>query len=83
MIAINEWLVDSNTFRHIFKSEMSHGTSQDKHQENGHVFYINDNYRGGRTYVNRREVYEPERSSGLLFQGIYIPWCRKSQGHDT
>jgi len=37
------------------------------------ILYLNDNFRGGRTYVPEHEVYEPEIGAGLLFQGIYIP----------
>ena len=77
MIAINEWHYRwSSTVTHLdtySNQEMNHGTSQDKpSREWTCILYLNDNYKGGRTYVADGEVYEPEEGSGLLFQGIYI-----------
>ena len=77
MIAINEWPIGGIQHPHLdtySNQEMAHGTSPDKpSREWTCILYLNDNYRGGRTYVPDGEVYEPEQGSGLLFQGIYIP----------
>ena len=77
MIAINEWPIGGVQSPHLdtySNQEMTHGTSPDKpSREWTCILYLNDNYKGGRTYVPDGEVYEPEQGSGLLFQGIYIP----------
>ena len=77
MIAINEWPIGGVQSPHLdtySNQEMTHGTSPDKpSREWTCILYLNDNYRGGRTYVPDGEIYEPEQGSGLLFQGIYIP----------
>ena len=77
MIAINEWPIGGVQSPHLdtySNQEMNHGTSPDKpSREWTCILYLNDNYKGGRTYVPDGEVYEPEEGSGLLFQGIYIP----------
>ena len=77
MIAINEWPIGGIQHPHFdtySKQEMTHGTSPDKpSREWTCILYLNDNYKGGRTYVPDGEVFEPEQGSGLLFQGIYIP----------
>ena len=76
MIAINEWPIGGIQDPHLdtySNQEMTHGTSPDKpSREWTCILYLNDNYKGGRTYVPDGEVYEPEEGSGLLFQGIYI-----------
>ena len=77
MIAINEWPIGGIQDPHLdtySNQEMTHGTSPDKpSREWTCILYLNDNYKGGRTYVPDGEVYEPKQGSGLLFQGIYIP----------
>ena len=77
MIAINEWPIGGIQHPHLdtySNQEMTHGTSPDKpSREWTCILYLNDNYKGGRTYVPDGEVFEPEQGSGLLFQGIYIP----------
>ena len=77
MIAINEWPIGGIQHPHLdtySNQEMTHGTSPDKpSREWTCILYLNDNYKGGRTYVPDGEVYEPKQGSGLLFQGIYIP----------
>ena len=77
MIAINEWPIGGVQSPHLdtySNQEMTHGTSPDKpSREWTCILYLNDNYKGGRTYVPDGEIYEPEQRSGLLFQGIYIP----------
>ena len=77
MIAINEWPIGGIQHPHLdtySNQEMTHGTSPDKpSREWTCILYLNDNYKGGRTYVTAGEVFEPEQGSGLLFQGIYIP----------
>ncbi len=77
MIAINKWPKGGFQDPHLdtySNQEMVHGTtSEHVSREWTCILYLNDNYRGGRTYVPDTQVYEPKTGHGLLFQGVNIP----------
>jgi len=91
MIALNEWPIGGEQTPHVdthSNQEMKHQTiSATPAREWTCILYLNDDFRGGRTYIPQGkelnfdgverqyqyEVFEPEACSGLLFQGIYIP----------
>ena len=77
MVGLNEWPIGGVQEPHLdtySNQQMNAGTHEDKPaREWTCILYLNDNFRGGRTYIPDGEIYEPETGSGLLFQGIYIP----------
>lgn len=77
MIAINEWPIGGVQEPHLdtySNQEVKHGNKSEKPaREWTCILYLNDDFRGGETYVPNGETYKPEACSGLLFQGIYIP----------
>lgn len=78
MIGLNEWPIGGVQEPHLdtySSNELEHGTfsKSGPAREWTCILYLNDDFKGGRTYVPDEEVYEPETGSGLLFQGIYIP----------
>ena len=76
MIAINEWPIGGVQAPHLdtySNQEVLHGTQSEKPaREWTCILYLNDDFKGGETYVPQGETYKPEACSGLLFQGIYI-----------
>ena len=77
MSTMTEWPIGGIQEPHLdtySNQQMNAGTHEDKPaREWTCILYLNDNFKGGRTYIPDGEVYEPETGSGLLFQGIYIP----------
>ena len=77
MVGLNEWPIGGVQEPHLdtySNQQMNAGTHEEKPaREWTCILYLNDNFKGGRTYIPDGEVYEPETGSGLLFQGIYIP----------
>lgn len=77
MIGINEWPIGGVQEPHLdtySNQQVEAGTHEEKPaREWTCILYLNDNFKGGRTYIPDGEVYEPETGAGLLFQGIYIP----------
>lgn len=77
MISINEWPIGGVQNPHLdtySSQEMIEKTeSEYPARQWTCILYLNDDFRGGRTYIPEHETYEPEVGSGLLFQGIYIP----------
>jgi len=77
MISINEWPIGGVQKPHLdtySSQETMYGTESDYPARQWTcILYLNDNFRGGRTYIPEHETYEPEVGAGLLFQGIYIP----------
>lgn len=91
MIAINEWPIGGEQHPHVdtySNQEMNHQTTIDRPaREWTCILYLNDDFRGGRTYIPegqemnfdgvvrdyQYQVFEPEACAGLLFQGIYLP----------
>lgn len=77
MVAINEWPIGGIQNPHLdtySNQQMTEGTmEQSPAREWTCILYLNDNYRGGRTYVPNEQVFDPMQGCGLLFQGIYIP----------
>ncbi len=77
MIAINEWPIGGVQSPHLdtySNQEVLHGNQSEKPaREWTCILYLNDNFKGGETYIPQGETYKPEACSGLLFQGIYIP----------
>ena len=70
MISLNEWLewCSRTTLRHIFESRtIREYRNKLSCKTMDTILYLNDNYRGGRTYVPDDQVYEPVTGSGLLF----------------
>jgi len=76
MISLNEWPIGGVQEPHLdtySNQEQSAGTETNyPARQWTTILYLNDNYRGGRTYVPDDQVYEPVTGAGLLFQGIYI-----------
>lgn len=77
MVSINEWPIGGVQKPHLdtySSQETLHGTeSAYPARQWTCILYLNDDFKGGRTYIPEHETYEPEIGSGLLFQGIYIP----------
>lgn len=77
MISINEWPIGGFQKPHLdtySNQEVLEQTESDYPARQWTcILYLNEDFRGGRTYVPEHDAYEPETGAGLLFQGIYVP----------
>lgn len=78
MISLNEWPIGGIQDPHLdtYSNQETKIKRKDTivpAREWTCILYLNDDFKGGRTYIPDGETFEPEAGTGLLFQGIYIP----------